>query len=252
MHRRLSVLALIPARGGSRGVPRKNIRSLAGLPLIAHSIRAAARCPSIDRVVVSTDDLEIARVARAFGGDVPFLRPRSLARDRTPDVPVVRHCLDFLWKAERYRPDIIVFLRPTGPFRTTKQIESAVALLAAHRRADSVRSVSLPRKTPYKMWVPGRPFMKPLLKLRGVKEPFNAPRQSLPVVWESNPAINVMWSRTVLEKRSISGTRVLPLVMDGPSIDIDTPFDFAVAEALVRSDPAARERLLGPSPRRKR
>jgi N-acylneuraminate cytidylyltransferase len=205
MHRRLSVLALIPARGGSKGVPRKNIRPLAGLPLIAHTIRAAARCPSIDRIIVSTDDVEIARVARRFGADVPFLRPRALAQDQTTDAPVVKHCLDFLRKSERYQPDIIVFLRPTGPFRTTRQIESAIALLAAHRRADSVRSVNMPRKTPYKMWVPGRPFMKPLLRLPGVREPFNAPRQSLPVVWESNPAINVMWSRTVsMEMLSLS------------------------------------------------
>src|SRR3989344_749868 len=117
MYHTSRILALIPARGGSKGVPGKNIRLLAGAPLIAHSIRAAQESNYIDRVIVSTDDEKIAEVARIYGAEVPFLRPKEFAQDLTPDYPVFEHCLQWLAANENYRPDIVVHLRPTGPLR---------------------------------------------------------------------------------------------------------------------------------------
>src|SRR5689334_3014090 len=109
------VLAIVPARGGSKGIPRKNLREVAGHPLIAYSIAVALQSREIDRVIVSTDDREIADVARSYGADIPFLRPAELAMDETPDLPVFQHALRWLQREQRYRPDLVVHLRPTSP-----------------------------------------------------------------------------------------------------------------------------------------
>ena len=234
MYKNLNVLALIPARGGSKGVPKKNIRPLAGIPLVAHSIRVAQECPAVDRIIVSTDDPEIADVARAYGAEVPFLRPKELAGDATPDYPVFEHCLRWLGEHEGWHPDIVVHLRPTGSLRTVRQIEESVALLAAHPEADSVRSVHEPDKTPYKMWKIIGPHMVPFLRDTGIPEHYNTPRQLLPKVYATNANIGVMWHRTLAEKKSVIGDLVLPYIITEPQVDIDTEFDFEIAELILR------------------
>lgn len=145
------VLAVIPARGGSRGLPGKNIRPLAGLPLIAHSIRAAAMIPIVTRCVVSTDSEEIAEVARAQGGDVPFLRPDELARDDTPMAPVISHALATIEQEEGRAYDTVLLLDPTSPSRLPNQIEDAAHRLFADERLDGMLSVSEPTFNP--TWV---------------------------------------------------------------------------------------------------
>ena len=120
------ILALIPARGGSKGIPRKNIRDFAGYPLIAWSIAAALQAKSISRVIVSTDDREIAEVARQYGAETPFMRPQELAQDRTTDFPVFVHALKWLEDIEAYSPKIVVQLRPTSPIRPVDCVDSAV------------------------------------------------------------------------------------------------------------------------------
>ena len=135
------ILALIPARGGSKGIPRKNIRSFAGFPLIAWSIAAGLQARSISRLIVSTDDEEIAEVAREYGAEVPFLRPRELAQDRTTDLPVFEHALKWLETIESYKPSIVVQLRPTSPIRPVDCVDGAVRILVKHDNADSVRGV---------------------------------------------------------------------------------------------------------------
>ncbi|HXD12303.1 MAG TPA: acylneuraminate cytidylyltransferase family protein, partial [Anaerolineales bacterium] len=146
------ILALIPARGGSKGIPRKNIRSFAGFPLIAWSIAAGLQSRSISRVIVSTDDEEIAGVARQYGAEVPFLRPREIAQDRTTDLPVFEHALKWLEDIEAYKPSIVVQLRPTSPIRPVDCVDSAVRILVEHENADSVRGVVPAGQNPYKMW----------------------------------------------------------------------------------------------------
>jgi CMP-N,N'-diacetyllegionaminic acid synthase len=145
----MEVLALIPARGGSKGIPRKNLRLLAGKPLITHSIDHALAAKTITRTIVSTDDMEIAEVARSAGAEVPFMRPHELARDDSPDLEVFAHALVSVGENEGYRPELVVHLRPTYPIRRPERVDEAVRALAADPSADSLRSVSWPEQTPY-------------------------------------------------------------------------------------------------------
>src|SRR5512134_1814031 len=123
------ILALIPARGGSKGIPRKNIRSFAGYPLIAWSIAAARQSACVTRILLSTDDPEIAAVAREYGAETPFLRPAELAQDNTTDLPVFEHAIQWLAQNEGYQPDIVVQLRPTSPIRPRDCVDNAVKIL---------------------------------------------------------------------------------------------------------------------------
>ena len=234
MYRNTSVLALIPARGGSKGVPKKNLRLLAGKPLIAYSIIAAKTTPTIDRVIVSTDSEEIAAVAKQYGAEVPFLRPAEFAEDLTPDYPVFEHCLDWLEANEKWRPEIVVHLRPTGPIRAPKEIDEAIDLLMRFPEADSVRSVHEPDKTPHKMWKLEGPYMVPFLSQSGIKEHYNTPRQLLPKVYATNANIGVVRYRTLREKKSVIGDTVLPYFVDHPQVDLDTDFDFDIAELILK------------------
>src|SRR5689334_22636780 len=147
------ILALIPARGGSKGIPRKNIRLFSGSPLIAWSIAAARQSESVTRVIVSTDDEEIAAVARAWGAETPFLRPAEFSQDKTTDLPVFEHALKWLAENENYDPDVVIQLRPTSPIRPKTMVDEAVRILLEHADADSVRGVVPAGQNPHKMWI---------------------------------------------------------------------------------------------------
>ncbi|MEJ5240467.1 MAG: acylneuraminate cytidylyltransferase [Anaerolineales bacterium] len=233
----MEVLAIIPARGGSKGIPRKNIRPFAGYPLIAWSIAAARQAQSVTRLIVSTDDAEIAAVAREYGAEVPFLRPAELAQDQTPDWPVFEHALRWLAEREGYRPEIVVQLRPTSPIRPPWCVDEAVRILAEHEDADCVRGVVPAGQNPFKMWRidPESGRMLPLLSLPGVDEPYNAPRQILPPVFWQTGHIDAIRARTILEKRSMTGEVIYPLLLDARyTVDIDTPADWERYEQVVR------------------
>lgn len=235
MQEKPKVLALIPARGGSKGVPGKNIKLLAGIPLIAHSITAAKKSRLVDRVIVSTDDPVIADIARSYGAEVPFLRPKEFAEDLTPDYPVFKHCLRWLEEHEGYRPDLVVHLRPTGPLRTPRHIDESLELIRRHPEADSVRSVHEPDKTPHKMWRPEGEYMVPFLRDTGIPEHYNTPRQLLPKVYATNANIGVVRYETLMNKKSVIGDIVLPYVVTEPQVDIDTAFDFELAEFILNT-----------------
>jgi len=178
------VLALIPARGGSKGIPGKNIVILVGKPLLAYSIGQAQSSRHITRIIVSTDDKEIAAVARQWGAEVPFIRPAEYAQDLSPDIDVFRHALTWLQNNEGYRPDLVVHLRPPGPVRRVEFIDQAIDLLVAHPEADAVRSVSIARQTPYKMWqITPNGYLEPVVRIAGVPDCQSRPRQSLPTVY---------------------------------------------------------------------
>jgi N-acylneuraminate cytidylyltransferase len=230
------ILALIPARGGSKGIPRKNIKPFAGYPLIAWSIAAGLQAKSVSRVIVSTDDEEIAAVAREYGADVPFLRPAELAQDRTPDLPAFEHALKWLEDIEGYKPDVVIQLRPTSPIRPRDMVDSAVKILVENPDADSVRGVVPAAQNPYKMWhFKGydKP-LKPLLGVEGIAEPYNAPRQILPPAYWQTGHIDAIRTTTITRKNSLTGNVVYPLVIDPRyTVDIDTPADWAKYEALV-------------------
>ncbi|MFN8427912.1 MAG: acylneuraminate cytidylyltransferase family protein [Anaerolineales bacterium] len=146
-----NTLAIIPARGGSKGIPRKNIRNFAGYPLIAWSIAAAKQSSLVTRVIVSTDDEEIASVAREFGAETPFLRPAKFAEDNTTDLPVFEHALAWLAEHENYHPEIVVQLRPTSPIRPRGLVDDAIQVLLHHKDADSVRGVVSAGQNPHKI-----------------------------------------------------------------------------------------------------
>lgn len=230
------ILALIPARGGSKGIPRKNIKPFAGYPLIAWSIAAGLQANSVSRVIVSTDDEEIAAVARQYGADVPFLRPAELAQDRTPDLPAFEHALKWLEEIEGYKPEIVVQLRPTSPIRPRDMVDSAVRILVENPDADSVRGVVPAGQNPFKMWRfhgYDKP-MTPLLEVEGIAEPYNAPRQILPPAYWQTGHIDAIRTTTITRKNSLTGSLVYPLVIDPRyTVDIDTPSDWAKYEALV-------------------
>lgn len=228
MVKRPEVLAIIPARGGSKGIPRKNVRDFAGAPLVAYSIVAALRAETVTRVIVSTDDEEIARVAREWGAEVPFMRPVELAADTTQDYPVILHALQWLEEREAYQPQVTVQLRPTSPVRPLGLIDEAVNLLLAHPEADCVRGVVPSGQNPHKMWKldgeTGR--LLPLLSLPGVKEPYNSPRQELPPTYWQTGHIDAIRTSSILEKESLTGDVILPVMIDPRyTVDIDTPAD---------------------------
>ena len=234
MYKNLKILAVIPARGGSKGIPKKNINMLCGKPLIAYSIEAGLNSRYIDRVIVSTDSEEIAEVSRKSGAEVPFLRPAEIAQDLTPDTPVFEHCLQWLKEKENFVPELIVHLRPTGPLRTAQEIDEAIEMLVSNPEADSVRSIEEPPKPPFKMWQIEGNYMKPFAEVMGMKDFHTMPRQMLPKVYQTTADIGIMRTSTVLEKKSVIGDNVLPYYLKRPTVDIDHLIDFEIAEFLLR------------------
>jgi len=227
-----NILSIIPARGGSKRVAHKNIRTLAGKPLIAWTIETAISCQRLDRVIVSTDDEEIVDIARKYGAETPFVRPAELAQDDTPDLPVCKHTLSWLTRHENFCPDIVVWLRPTAPLRIIEDIDNAINLLF-ETDADCVRSVCPVEHHPYWMKrLEGNRFI-PLIK--GVDESKYYQRQLLPPVYRLNGAVDVFWRKTVLDKGFMYGGDMRGYVMPAErSVDLDSELDFALAELLLQ------------------
>jgi len=230
------IIALILARGGSKGIPRKNIREFAGFPLIAWSIAAGLQSNNVSRVIVSTDDEEIAAVAREYGAEAPFLRPSEIAQDRTPDLPAFEHALKWLDDFEGYKPDFVVQLRPTSPIRPVGMVDDAINILVKYPDADSVRGVVPAGQNPFKMWRfngHDKP-LESLLEVEGIKEPYNAPRQILPQAYWQTGHIDAIRTKTITRKGSLTGDVIYPLVIDPRfTVDIDTPADWAKYETMV-------------------
>ena len=224
----MNVYTVIPARGGSKSIPKKNIRPLRGKPLIQYSIEYSLKCPLIAHTVVSTDSEEIAEVAQNCGAEVPFLRPVELAQDDTPDYPVMRHALDTLEDLYNEQIDAIVLLRPTSPLRPPGLIERGVALLQRFPEASSVRSVTPSEQHPFRQWrIVGDYMVGYETK---VFEPYNLPRQQLPPVYFQTGDLEIVRRQTLLGG-SISGNHILPLVIEPEEMgDIDHEPDWQEAE----------------------
>lgn len=224
---------MIPARGGSKSIPRKNLQLLWGKPLIAHSIEHALRARHIKRVVVSTDDEEIAAAARAYGADVPFMRPTELAADDTPDLPVFQHTLQWLRDVEGYRPSAVVHLRPTYPIRRPETIDAAIDAFRGRADVDSLRSVSVAHQTPYKMWRIGTDgCLVPVARLDDGREGHSLPRQALPRVFWQNGYVDITRPEVILEQASMGGRRIQSFVTNELGIEIDYAEDLREAERL--------------------
>lgn len=230
------VLAVIPARGGSKGIPGKNIRPMAGRPMIEWSVEAAMTSTVVERVVVSTDSDDIAAVAQACGAQVPFRRPAELGADATTDLPVFQHCLRWLAEEEAYHPEVVVHLRPTAPLRTAQHIDDAVQLLLDDPATDCVRTICESQQHPLKSWTLDdrgwiRPFVDP--DVHGIPEPYNRPRQALPRAYVQNGSVDAI-RPSVIHAGSMTGRMIRGLVMDPlDSVNVDHELDFLLAELLL-------------------
>jgi CMP-N,N'-diacetyllegionaminic acid synthase len=228
------ILALIPARGGSKSIPRKNLLPINGKPLIAYSIEQALASHHITRTIVSTDDPEIAAVAQRYGAEVPFMRPAEFAQDSSTDFQVFHHALTTLRDRDGYTCEAVVHLRPTGPVRRVAIIDEAIEFFLRHPDADSLRSVTAPSQTPYKMWVKVAGYLEPVSRAEGIAEAHSAPRQSLPEVFWQNGYVDVVRPRVVLEMRMMAGHRILPFVMHEAVYELDYPESIPALEDAVR------------------
>ena len=233
MVRMTGTVAIVPACGGSKSIPRKSIRPLGGIPLLAYSIEAGLRARLVDRVIVSTDDEEIAAIARAWGAEVPFLRPAAIAGDTTPDLPVVQHVVGWLEANADCLPEIVVQLHLSSPLRPPDCVDTAIELLRRDETLDSVRGVVQAAQNPYKMWrLQTDGTMTPLLAAEP-EATHNRPRQELQTYWHSGH-IDAVRTNVIQERASMSGDRIRALVIDAAyACDIDSEADWQRTEWLL-------------------
>jgi len=228
MYKGRSILALIPARGGSKRLPRKNIRPLLGKPLIAWTIEQALISKYIDRVIVSTDDKEIAEVSQKYGAEVPFMRPKELATDEAGSVDVILHALKYLEDADNYSPDIVVLLQPTSPLRTTEETDKALELFFTNKY-DSLISVYEAPKHYLWLFESKEDFLRPFACLRS-KLADNKPHK----FYVPNGAIYIANSETLKKNKTFYTKKLSYFVMPYErSIDIDTELDLIIAETIL-------------------
>ncbi|HEY2943300.1 MAG TPA: acylneuraminate cytidylyltransferase family protein [Vicinamibacteria bacterium] len=232
-------VALVPARAGSKRVRNKNVRELAGHPLLAYTLHAARESGLFAAVVVSTESPDIAAVAARYGGEVPFLRPEEMAGDVSPDIEWVDYTLRRLREAGRDY-DCFSLLRPTSPFRRPDTIQRAWNRFRECADADSIRAVEKCRQHPMKMWVVEDDRLQPLIPGGPADVPWHStPYQALPVVYAQNASLEIAWSRVVFEGRTIAGRVIAPFFTEGvEGFDINDRFDWIAAEHLLRTGEA--------------
>ncbi len=231
-----SIVALIPARSGSKRVPDKNIRPLAGHPLMAYSIAAARQSGIFADVIVSTDSRPYAEIARHYGAEVPFMRPAVIAGDASPDIDWVADTLRRLADAGRHY-DCFSILRPTSPFRLPGTIRRAWDAFRGEAGVDSLRAVEKCSQHPGKMWVIQGARMVPLLPLGPPEQPWHSSQYTtLPEVYVQNASLEMAWTRVVFEGHSIAGTVLMPfLTKDYEGFDVNSNYDWELGEHLATS-----------------
>ena len=241
-------VGLIPARAGSKRLPGKNVRMLGGHPLIAYSVTSALDSDVLDAVIASTDSPEIAEIARAFGAEVPFLRPAEMADDRSPDIEWIRHLLMTLESDGRVW-DCYAILRPTSPFRRPETIRRAWAAFRADGQADSLRAIQPCREHPAKQWIVEGSRMRPVMPSPNpAATPWHStPYQALRPVYVQNASLEIARTVAPLRMGTISGTAVMPFLTEGvEGFDINGPDEWLLAEHHAREHPellpAIRER----------
>ena len=234
-----SIVALIPARAGSKRVADKNILPLAGHPLIAYTIAAALQSEVFSAVIVSTDSPLYSDIAKYYDAEVPYLRPAELAGDLSPDIEWVEYTLNRLQQDGR-EYDCFSILRPTSPFRLPETIQRAWRAFKDEKGVDSLRAVEKCRQHPGKMWVVRGKRMMPLLTLTPAEQPWHSSQyQSLPEIYAQNASLEIAWSKVVFEGRTIAGDVLMPFfTMDYEGFDVNSTYDWNLAEHLVNSGQA--------------
>jgi CMP-N,N'-diacetyllegionaminic acid synthase len=239
-----SIVALIPARSGSKRIADKNIRRLAGHPLLAYTIAAARASEIFDDVIVSTDSEVYAAIAKHYGASVPFLRPAEFAGDTSPDIEWIEYTLKRL-RDEGRSYDCFSILRPTSPFRQPETIQRAWNEFTAAQGVDSLRAVEKVKQHPGKMWVVRGKRMTPLLPLTPPEQPWHSSQYpSLPEVYVQNASLEIAWSRVVLQDRLIAGNVLMPFFTQGTEgVDVNQEHDWWYAEYLVQNNMAELPRV---------
>jgi CMP-N-acetylneuraminic acid synthetase len=235
-----SIVGLIPARAGSKRVPKKNVRRLAGHPVIAYTIASALDSGVFERVIVSTDSEEFAEIARYYGAEVPFLRPAEFATDTSPDVEWIEYTLARL-RDEGRGADCFSILRPTSPFRKAETIRRAWRAFLAQEGVDSLRAVEKCKQHPAKMWIVRGERMFPLLPFGPAEQPWHSSQYpSLPLVYVQNASLEIAWSRVIFEGRTIAGHVLMPFLTEGDEgYDVNDVADWIYAEYLLSTGEAS-------------
>jgi len=223
------ILGLIPARSGSRGVPGKNIKFLAGYPLMAYSIIASKLSARIERTIVSTDSQEFADVAKSYGAEVPFLRPPEISQSHSLDIEYVNHVLEWFKKQGGDQPEYITILPPVAPLRDPLLIDRAIDKLTQNKEATSLRSAFETRESPYKLFEIKDDYYAGLFPGDPRPEYYNLPRQAFPPVYHPNGYVDIIICQTVTNSGNLHGPRILSFIT--PDIgDLDRPEDFEFIE----------------------
>lgn len=239
-----SIVGLIPARSGSARVADKNIRTLAGHPLLAYTIAAALDSGIFTAVVVSTDSEPYAEIARYYGAESPYLRPPDISGSVSPDIEWVQFTLERL-RADGREFDCFSILRPTSPFRSAATIARAWGEFLAETGVDSLRAVQKCKEHPGKMWVVRDKRMFPLLPLSPAAQPWHSSQyQSLPEVFVQNASLEIAWCRVVFDKHTIAGDVVMPFLTEAyEGFDVNYPADWSLAETMIKDGVATLPRI---------
>lgn len=227
----MKVIALIPARGGSKGIPKKNIKLFKKEPLIAHSIKLSQQSTLISDIIVTTDCEEIANISRKYNASVPFMRPSEISMDLSLDSEFIEHYIN--WAIENNKlPDLIVQMRPTYPNRTLSHLNKMIDIMINNPEYTSLRTVIEMTKSPYKMYRNIDNILVPLFEeVDGLKEPYNNCRQNLPDIYLHNGYIDIIRVSSYLKTKSITGDKIYPYIMNKDEVyDIDSIEDWEKAE----------------------
>lgn len=226
------IIAIIPARGGSKGIPQKNIKLLGGKPLIFYTIEAALKSKYLDRVIISTDSKEIARIAKSYGANVPFLRPKEYARDNSPDSEVIEHVVDWFKKRGK-NFDIVVWLEPTSPLRKPDDIDKAIEIFIKNfNKADSLVSVGeVHTESPFITKKIERGYVKPLVRInKNIHQ-----RQQLPKAYFPYGVIYLSKTTTYQRYKTFYQKRTIPYFIERwQNYEIDDIYDLKVVEAIIK------------------
>ena len=229
----LKIVALIPARCGSKGIPHKNIKGYHNFPLIVHSINIAKNSSYITDIVVSTDSNEYKKIAEDNGANCPFLRPSEISSDLSTDYEFIKHYVEWMQKNDNENiPDLIVQLRPTYPNRTIFDLNKCIQIMIENEEYSSLRTVIPYEKSPYKMYVTENNVLKPLFEeVNGLNEPYNRCRQDLPTTYLHNGCIDVIRTSSFIKYDSITGPKIYAYIMDKKEVnDIDSLEDWGKSE----------------------
>jgi len=227
-----SVVAIIPARGGSQGIPKKNIKPLAGYPLIAYSVVACKLSGMIQRTIVSTDSEEIALISQQFGAEVPFLRPPEISKDTSTDIEFVQHALDWFCTSEGHEPKYLAHIRPTTPLRDPTVVDEAIRKIMKYPESTGLRSVHETRESPYKLFGMDGDYLAGLFPEDPRKEYYNMPRQAFPPAYQPNGYVDVINVHTVRQLNSLHGHKILAFIT--PDVgELDRLEDFSFLEFML-------------------